>query len=78
MVFWKFASKPTPTGIYAFIWMINAFLWRFFLKKKTKTKKTISIPRWYRYGLSKNEQSKFEIEPLKVGGIKNGHNANIF
>ena len=37
-----------------------------FLKKKPKTKKTISIPRWYRYGLSKNEQSKFEIEPLGV------------
>ena len=39
------------------------FLCRSSFKNSQKRQKTISIPHWYRYGLSKNEQSKFETPP---------------
>ena len=46
------------------------FLCRRSLKNSQKRRKTISIPHWYRYGLSKNEQSKFETPPTPKGGGK--------
>ena len=45
------------------IWVKYVFLCRSSFKNSQKRQKTISIPHWYRYGLSKNEQSKFETPP---------------
>ena len=45
------------------------FLCRSSFKNSQKRQKTISIPHWYRYGLSKNEQSKFGLIPGGGGGV---------
>ena len=50
------------------IWIKYVFLCRSSFKNSQKRQKTISIPHWYRYGLSKNEQSKFGLIPGKIGG----------
>ena len=45
------------------IWVKYVLLsWSSFIYSQ-KRQKTISIPHWYRYGLSKNEQSKFGLIP---------------
>ena len=51
------------------IWVKYVFLCRSSFKNSQKRQKTISIPHWYRYGLSKNEQSKFGLIPWGGEGL---------